>query len=168
MMCIWMMWNNNFLLHNLTTLPLSCSCNMLCHFHCTAFFCLSLVMGKMIFGELISNNPSYHSFKLCRLVDMTGKYVGDIYRFLQIFWIPIHRFLEIFGGNTERSVRKENAVGKGVCYPCSPIRPVLCLFCGLAIEWGVGLLNELINVKRNILMVYQEAPAVLDESQAQF
>ena len=55
MMCIWMMWNNNFLLHNLTTLPLSCSCNMLCNFHCTAFFCLSLVMGKMIFGELISN-----------------------------------------------------------------------------------------------------------------
>ena len=52
-----------------------------------------------------------------------------------------------------RSVRKEKAVGKGVCHSCSPIRPVLCLFCGLAIEWGIGLLNELINVKRNILMV---------------
>ena len=43
-----------------------------------------------------------------------------------------------------------------------------CLFCGLAIEWGVRLLNELIKVKRNILMVCQEAPALLDESQAQF
>ena len=43
-----------------------------------------------------------------------------------------------------------------------------CLFCGLAIEWGVRLLNELIKVKRNVLMVCQEAPALLDESQAQF
>ena len=66
------------------------------------------------------------------------------------------------------SVRKDKAVGKGVCHSCSSIRPVLCLFCGLAIEWGVGLLNELINVKRKILMVCQEAPALLDESQAQF
>ena len=67
----------------------------------------------------------------------------------------------------KRSVRKEKAVAKGVCHSCSPIRPVLCLFRGLAIEWGVGLLNELINVK-NILMLCQEAPALLDESQAQF